>query len=286
MTLQAACVVALLMPAAVHAQADPRVRAQSREDFLEQARAAGTAYLDQEAALLDGFRPIGPELPAMGQHWLNPEFANMGYVDPSRPGFLLYVTINGKPRLGGVGYALALQPGDKIPALPAGTHAWHEHKGSVADEAFAVAHHSTDDPSKFRVVALHVWQALPAPDGFFVAENWNLPFLRNGLDAPPGTNHLAARMLALTHGGARYYAEVIRRETDIDDRSAAEIAQVLAQYAENAAAWVERARSKQPAPITELADAFERMWAEIERRIPEAQRDKLNRLKSVWAPEP
>ena len=262
----------LFFPSVLFAQADPRVRAKDQAEFLTRARTAAVAYVKQEDALLDGYRPIGPELPAMGQHWLNPEFANSGYVDPARPAFLLYVTIDGKPTLGGLGYTLALKPGEKLPELPAGRNAWHEHAGSVADEAFAVSHHTVDDESRFRVVALHVWHALPAPDGLFSAENWSLPFVRNSVPLPSRFAHDAARMLALTHGGDAYTTEVIARHASLGDAEKTKVATLLAQYA----------RTVRQTPVDRLPRLYQEMWAELLAALPEGDRERVRVVKELW----
>jgi hypothetical protein len=281
MKLVVAVALALLSPAACPAQTDARIRASNQQDFLTRAYAAALLYVDQEAALLDGYRPIGPELPAMGRHWLNPEYANMGYVDPTRPAFLLYVTIAGRATLGGLGFTLALKAGEKVPTLLADAHAWHEHAGSVADEAFSVSHHSVDDESRFRVVALHVWHPLPAPDGIFAAENWNLPFIRNGLQPPAQPDRAAARMLALTNGGDTYYAEVVRRHTGIDEATAVIVRNVFARHAVRAAAWAAHARTNETVRTEALSLGYEQLWSELAAHIPQAQREKLNELKQV-----
>jgi hypothetical protein len=281
MKLVAGLALTLMTAAAGQAQSDARIRASSQEHFLAQARAAALRYIRQEDALLDGYRPIGPELPAMGRHWLNPEYANMGYVDPARPAFLLYVTIAGQPQLGGVGYTLPLQRGEKLPTLPAHAHAWHEHAGSVADEAFSISHHSVDDESRFRVVALHIWHALPAPDGLFAAENWNLPFLRNGLQPPTQPNRSAAMMLALTNGGHEYYAELVRRHTGVDEATAALVRELFARFAEEAAAWAAQARTNKVQRTETLSAGYEQLWSELARLIPSAQLAKVSELKQV-----
>jgi hypothetical protein len=271
----------VLIPGALAAQSDARIRATDRADFLAKAIAAAAAYANEEAALLDGFTPIGPELPAMGRHWLNPEFANMGYVDPAKPAFLLFVTINGKTQLGGLGYTLPLQKGEQLPALPE-AHAWHEHTGSIEDEAFALASHSApDDASRFRVVALHIWHAIPSPQGLFSAENWNLPFLRNGLQAPTQFERAPARMLALTNGGHVHYAELVRRNTGIDDATAAGVRKIMASYAKQAEQWAAEARTSRSARTDQLSAVYERMWSELIERLPRAQRAKLTGLKDL-----
>ncbi len=282
MTRAAVLMLLSILPAQAYAQRDARVRAENQDEFLAKARVAAHAYVDRESALLDGFRPVGPELPSMGQHWLNPEFANMGFVDPSRPAFLLYVTIDGKPVLGGLGYTLTLAAGETIPVQPFGKEVWHEHAGTIAEEAYAVTHHSPVSEARFRVVALHVWHALPAPDGLFAAENWHLPYLRNGLAPPSSIDQRAARVLALTHGGDSYYSELLRRHADLDSAELSSVQTVLARYSRRAAAWTEHVRAGDAVLSADPASAYESMWHELEAVLPERKKALLRQVKTAW----
>ena len=272
--------VLALLPMTAYAQTDARIRARTVEEFLARARVAAAAFVDRDAALMDGYRPIGAELPTMGQHWLNPEYANSGYVDPDKPAFLLYVTINGKPQLGGVGYTLALQPGEKLPNIPSAS-AWHEHAGSVADETFTLVHKSDDDESRFRVVALHIWHALKPPDDLFAAENWNLPFYRNGLTPPTDVSHNTARVLALTHGGDAHYAEMLRRHASLSEATHANVTAVVKRYAELANTWVAAARSGS-LDVQRLEVAYDAMWVELAASATDVERSALLDVKAKW----
>ena len=50
--------------------------------FLDAARLATARYRDISRAIADGYRPIGPDTPAMGQHWIQLGLLIGGKVDP------------------------------------------------------------------------------------------------------------------------------------------------------------------------------------------------------------
>ena len=102
--------------------------------FLARARAASERYKDQLVAIADGYRAIGPEAPAMGQHWLHPGLLVAARVDVDHPTILEYATVRGQPVLAGVGYALPLGAEERPPDAPAGRAAWHSHAGGVEEE--------------------------------------------------------------------------------------------------------------------------------------------------------
>ena len=89
---------------------------QSVPRFVECARAATGKYRDESAAILDGYRRIGRDFPAMGEHWIRIGLVFDGKFDPARPEVLNYVTVAGKPRLIGVAYAVPLLPGREPPS--------------------------------------------------------------------------------------------------------------------------------------------------------------------------
>lgn len=62
-----------------------------------------------------------------------------GRFDVANP-ILTYASIDGKPLLLGVVYAIPLDPGQHPPPLPGGMNAWHEHNGTVDEESFLPEH--------------------------------------------------------------------------------------------------------------------------------------------------
>ena len=92
-------------------------------------------YTERSAAVDDGYRRVGADFPAMGEHWLNASLLCASAVDPLRPTLLIYATIAGTPKLLGVGYVLVTR-GDVRPTdAPGWPEAWHEHSGLLTEEA-------------------------------------------------------------------------------------------------------------------------------------------------------
>lgn len=263
------------------------VRAQGTPDstldrLAEAARAGTTRYRDRAAAIADGYRAIGPEAPAMGQHWVNPRLVIGGGFDPARPSILMYATIAGRAVLVGVAYARALGPDDPDPEEPVGPEEWHFHSSTVNEEALlsSHAHHGANRLGAPRVAVLHAWVWLANPDGLLTADNWALPFARIGLALPSMVVPDAARALALAAGGAGFfgaqYQSVARLEPS--DRSAVDV--VLERHAARVRQWL-AGRAPGTEMTTEesawLAGIWKLIGQEIENRLSPAGRDRLRR---------
>lgn len=128
---------------------------------LAPVRAATARYHDVAVALADGYVPVShcEESPegAMGVHYLHPQLAADGIVDPTRPELLLYVPGEEGPRLVGVEYFVA-------EAATGGTRPY------VFDVPFdgPMAGHSPDMPEHYD---LHVWLWRHNPAG--MTAPWN-----------------------------------------------------------------------------------------------------------------
>ncbi|HET9440842.1 MAG TPA: hypothetical protein VFO52_11750 [Longimicrobiales bacterium] len=207
------------------------------QQLIDAARRASATFKQRSAAIRAGYRRLGPEIPEMGEHWINPIMIVEARFDPARPPMLTYATINGQPTLTGVGYALALRPGESPP--PTGVSGtWHDHTATVAAEL------ATGDHAKraggARVVVLHAWVWLDNPAGVFADENWALPYVRLGRQPPGQIDPLAARAVALQFDGVSYYANVLRSMTGMDFR--AELEQAAHQVAgsdDQRAVWMD-----------------------------------------------
>ncbi|MFL5581524.1 MAG: hypothetical protein ACJ8AO_14235, partial [Gemmatimonadaceae bacterium] len=213
----AAVLLAVALPAAGSAQ--PGAQAGHAMHAASAARAelhslAATAarltarYADRRVAVVDGYRRIGSDFPGMGEHWLHPVALLAGGVDPARPTMLTYATIDGRPRLIGLGFVVTTS-GDAAPDVPGWPFAWHEHSGLLADESGAGRGPPDGRGSATHVWVLHAWTALENPDGRYAPDNWALPFARLGLDAPAGIDADAARALSLATGGGVYLRGVL-----------------------------------------------------------------------------
>ena len=134
----------------------------SEQRDLAQVRAATARFHDVAVAVAEGYRPVSPceQLPgagAMGVHYLNPQLAMDGVLDPQRPEVLLYVPGDDGPRLVGVEWFVAeVATGGQVPTV----------LGRRLDGP--MPGHSPDMPSHYD---LHAWVWAHNPTGTFAA--WN-----------------------------------------------------------------------------------------------------------------
>jgi hypothetical protein len=234
--------------------------------FVRETREATARYRDQAAALAAGYRPIGPDFPSMGEHWLNRAIIMEGRVDPARPPILEYITIQGQPVLAGVAYARLAYGVAPATAIPAGTTAWHYHAGSVDEESFIASHASGGHGSAEtgpRIAVLHAWVWFENPAGLFATDNWALPWGRVGMSPPAGhTGPMPATLTAaLASGGERYFTSLLRIRNGLDSTTAASVETVLQRRAALLRQEV-FVRSERPDAVR-LAT----LWTEIEREL-------------------
>ena len=218
------------MPGALRAQAGEQA------EFISAARAATERYRDRAVAVADGYRPIGPDFPSMGEHWLSVPLVVRGGIDPAHPQILEYVTVDGLPVLAGVAYTQLIRDGPLDTSLPVPATAWHYHQGSVDEESFILSHargnaESAPAPGP-RVAVLHVWLGVENPAGLFASDNWALPWYRLGLPLPsraerPSASDLAA---ALAAGGDGYFLTLLRLRYDLEPDRANRVGDLLADH--------------------------------------------------------
>jgi hypothetical protein len=186
-------------------------------DFIAKARAATAAYRDVEVARAAGYRPVGPDFPGMGRHWVHPALILRDTLDPGAPPILEYADIDGHPTLVGVAYAKLVRDATPPTGLPVPAAAWHFHQGTVEEESFVRSHaglvHIPPGAEREpRIAVLHAWIWLENPDGILATDNWALPYARLGYHMPPGASHDAGRAVALAAGdGGRHYVEALLR---------------------------------------------------------------------------
>lgn len=120
-------------------QAGARPSADADMEFIAAARAASAPFHDRNAAIRAGYRKLGPEIPEMGEHWINPIMIVESRYDVKRPAMLTYATINGRPVLTGVAYALAMR-GDETPPPTGVSGNWHDHTTTVSAELASGEH--------------------------------------------------------------------------------------------------------------------------------------------------
>lgn len=244
----ASILAALAAPAT--AQVAP---SEAQQSFVADVREATARYRDRAVAVADGYRPIGPDFPGMGEHWISVPLLLRGEIDPQRPPILEYATLNNEVTLVGAAFAVLLKAGQQPPSgiVPVGPADWHYHSGTVSEESFVASHaaggHHLSGPA---IAVLHVWAWLENPDGPFATDNWTLPFARLGLPRPdtePEPDALHA--VALAAGGDRYYqaflaaAEGVPPDSLARDRlarAAMDLRQLLAREAAPLDAAAER----------------------------------------------
>jgi len=187
------------------------VQGTTLDDFLAQARLGTARYQDADSARAAGYRPIGPDFPGMGRHWVHPSLILRDTPDAAQPAVLEYAEIAGRLTLVGVAYAVLVRDNTPPSSLPVPAAAWHFHQGTVEEESFLRSHagmgHDTPGP---KIAVLHAWIWLDNPDGLLATDNWALPYARLGLTVPPHASRPAARALALAAGdGGRVYLEAL-----------------------------------------------------------------------------
>lgn len=226
--------------------------------FVSSARAATTRYASQEAAVADGFRRVGGDFPAMGEHWVNLAQIMADTFAAAKPSVLTYILVDGKPRLAGVGYTKLLVKGQSLPDFAPARGHWHEHNGSIVEESFRGHDESPAVDGAPRLAILHAWIWTPNPDGLFVTDNWTLPFARLGLPSPNVQEHDASRAAALMTN-TEYYREALAANLapTIDERK--RLDSVIDRYARQADSTL--APAVQRGHLTDIErDALARLW--------------------------
>ena len=224
---------ALLLLAALAALAVPAARAQhdhalhavpaaapstpATEALVARLRASTAVFQDLSAAIEAGYRPLGPDMPNMGEHWVNPGLAIAPEIDLDAPAVLTYVRVGGRPVLTGVAYTRPVRPGEALPDPPLPT-AWHYHAADLEMEAHGLVPHGHGGATEgatggvaitgVRLAMIHAWVWAENPVGVFRDDHWGLSFLKLGLAVPPVPAPDAAKALFVLAGGRDYYARM------------------------------------------------------------------------------
>ena len=235
--------------------------------FVECARGGTERYRDRAAAIRDGYRRIGRDFPAMGEHWIRIGLVFDGKFDASRPEVLNYVVVDGRPQLLGVGYAVPLLAGEAAPNGPAGPHAWHDHFRTVDDETVLPHHHThgsaNDGP---RLAMMHAWIWSTNPQGLFAADNWAIPLVRLNLTRPAEFSIPAAKALSLPAGGREYFEASILAGVDVADHRVAVRAALDRAVQQVSTAY--HHEELDPASVSRLASIWTELWRSMEATLP------------------
>jgi hypothetical protein len=139
--------------------------AAPRGTLVETVRQATKNYKNIEAAETAGYGLFhgcvsGPQVGAMGIHFVNGDLVGDGLIDASQPEALIYELRNGKLQLVGVEYVVLAEAWD----------AAHETPPSLLGQVF----HYVSEPNRYKIPAfyeLHVWAWKDNPLGMFT--DWN-----------------------------------------------------------------------------------------------------------------
>jgi hypothetical protein len=242
----------------------------NRASFIERARAATAKYQDQTIAVIDGYRRIGADFPAMGEHWIRIGLLFDGKIEPEHPEFLTYVNVDGVPKLMGIAYALPLLGDEKPPEIPAPAAAWHDHFRTLDDETILPLHHVVGSAEEApRIAMLHVWLWSPNPDGIFAADNWSIPYIRAGVTVPSDASRAAACAFALTQHGFEFFMDTIEAVVSPDQRHRTRIAAALER------ARLAADRAVHDGQLDRLGSIWDELCRNLQSTIPSKSWNKL-----------
>ena len=135
--------------------------------FVKVVRDATARYRDVNIARAEGYNLLfgcvsGPDVGAMGMHFVNMPLVGDGELDPARPEIVIYEPLpNGRLRLIGADFLVLAD-------------AWHAKHPGAAPELMGQLFHLFEAPNRFGLPAfytLHVWAWKDNPTGTFV--NWH-----------------------------------------------------------------------------------------------------------------
>jgi hypothetical protein len=254
----------LLLPVAAAAQ-----ERTALAELVARARAATERFRDPEVARAAGYRPVGPDFPSMGRHWVHPSLILREMPDPGAPPILEYAELSGRPTLVGVAYAALVRDGPPPFVLPVPADAWHFHQGTVEEESFLRSHagvaHVGPGP---KIAVLHAWIWLDNPDGLLATDNWALPYARLGFTAPVDGSRPAARAAALAagDGGRAYVQALISAVGHPSPEEAAALASLVANHQTVARALLDRRTGATP-PVIALDHCWAALWEDVRRAV-------------------
>jgi hypothetical protein len=245
------------------------------EDLVERVANGTLRFRDRAVAVAEGYRPLGPDFPGMGEHWVQPGRVFAGGVDPTCPPILTYAGLAGRITLVGAAFAHFLDPSVEPPSLFDGSASWKRHQAD--EEVLFLTHQpfgSGDVRWLQRAAIVHTW-LLENPRGITQQNNWRLPFLRLGLEAPADVSVEAARGLSLL-AGEGYYAKLFDFAGWLDQRERVVVAEALAVHAARVQRWVFRALEIGAARSEELAEVWASLWLSLETELAPETWERLS----------
>ena len=216
---------------------------QAGSSFADAARLGTARYRDQSVAIAAGYRPMGPDAPGMGRHWVNPRLVVLGSFAAAEPAVLTYVSVDGRPELVGVVYAIPLRPGRTVPDGPVGPESWHAHRGTLDDEGSMFGHDmaGVTGEGSGGVAVLHAWIWQDNPDGLYRPDNWALPFVRTRVSLPEGASgellRSAAIGFSLPDGGSKFLLDQLTRRWQLSGQQLDQTSAALDACAFSVSMW-------------------------------------------------
>ena len=282
MTVARLALLLAALPTTAYSQASPAAcrgtfAVGNEEQFVACARAGTEKYRDRRVAILDGYRRIGRDFPAMGEHWIRVSLVFDGTFDAAKPELLNYIIIDGAPHLVGVAYAVPLLAGESPPTAPAGPGAWHEHSRSIDEETLLPRHMHGETSTGSRLSMLHAWIWSPNPDGMFAADNWAIPFLRVQVAPTADVTPAMGKALALATGGREYFEMVIDAGAGLSatDKKQSSSALDKAQREVEAIVGDLKQHGGNGLATRRLAQVWTQLWANIEAAVSNEARRRL-----------
>jgi hypothetical protein len=190
-------------------------------EWIMKIRDATRKFRNFQVATREGYLPFGPDMPNMGEHFVNPSLAVKQEPDLLRPSVLTYLRVRDEMVLTGVAYTLPVQPGEYPPQLPFEDARWHYHSGNLIEEAHGLHDHSlhNEQSDKVRLGMVHAWVWMDNPAGFFEADNWALNYNRLGIEPVNEYDPAVSKTLFLLNGGVDYYIRFIKLAAKPDNEA-------------------------------------------------------------------
>jgi hypothetical protein len=165
----------------------------------------------------------------------------------------------------GAAFTHFLDPCDEPPPVFGGAASWRGHQSD--EEVLFLTHQPSERADANwlqRVAVVHAW-LLDNPQGATAQNNWKLPFLRVGLEAPVDAPVAAARALSLL-GGEGYYAKLFDFTGWLDARERGVVAAALRAHATAVYGWLACTREDGP-DVAELVTIWRSLWRGLEAEL-------------------
>lgn len=232
--------------------------------FLDRARIGTARFRDVTVAQAEGYRPIGPDAPGMGRHYVNPLLVMRGQVTPDRPQALSYARMGDSLVLVAVAWVVPIDARGGPPAIEGTEGHWHAHSRSVIEEGNLFGHEMRAVVGvETGVVMLHAWVALANDAGPYAPDNWRLPFFRHGLAIPRTPTDAEAKALGLGDDTEGFYAAQFAHHGAPRDR----VADALGHYTREILEWL----AARPAGTALTEDELEWLGTRWDRILKEME---------------